>query len=148
MNTAVYKNADPVNWSCETDDEPGKICLIDLHFLFDSVGKNFHDRLFSLIREKGLTDVEVYKRVGMDRKLFSKIRNNPDYHPKKSTVLVLAIALGLDLQETKELLRSAEYAFSASSERDLIVQYFISHGEYDLKIINNALSVYGQQALQ
>lgn len=148
MNTAACKNADSVNRSCETSDEPGKICLINLDFLFDYVGENFHDKLFSLIREKGLTDVEVYKRAGMDRKLFSKIRNNPAYHPKKSTVLILAIALKLDLQETKEFLRSAEYAFSASSERDLIVQYFISHGEYDLKTINNALSVYGQQALR
>lgn len=53
-----------------------RVCLLNLDFLFDTVGKSFHDKLFSLIREKDLTDIEVYKRAGMDRKLFSKIRNN------------------------------------------------------------------------
>ena len=94
-----------------------------------------------------MTDVEVYKRAGIDRRLFSKIRSNPAYHPGKNTVLALAIALELDIKETKDLLARAEYAFSPSNKGDLIVKYFIEHQVYDLMALNFALDEYDQPIL-
>lgn len=108
------------------------------------MGDSFHEKLFELIDSKGMTDVEVYKKAGIDRRLFSKIRSNPAYHPRKNTVLALAIALHLDINETKDLLTRAEYAFSPSNKGDLIVKYFIEHQVYDLIAINFALEEYGQ----
>lgn len=98
--------------------------------------------------DKGKTDVEVYKKAGIDRRLFSKIRSNPAYHPRKNTVLALAIALHLDINETKDLLTRAEYAFSPSNKGDLIVKYFIEHQVYDLIAINFALEEYGQTIIE
>lgn len=119
----------------------------DLQHLLDEVGDSFHERLFELIDSRGMTDVEVYKKAGIDRRLFSKIRSNPAYHPGKNTVLALAIALELDLNETKDLLARAEYALSPSSKGDLIVKYFIEHQVYDLMALNFALDEYEQPIL-
>lgn len=80
--------------------------------LMEELGESFHDMLFVKIDMSGKTDVEVYKRAGIDRKLFSKIRSNPAYHPRKQTVLALAIALELPLNDTVDLLARAEYALS------------------------------------
>lgn len=119
----------------------------DLQHLLGEVGDSFHERLFELIDSRGMTDVEVYKKAGIDRRLFSKIRSNPAYHPGKNTVLALAIALELDLNETKDLLARAEYAFSPSNKGDLIVKYFIEHQVYDLMALNFALDEYEQPIL-
>lgn len=121
---------------------------VDLKHLLDEVGDSFHEKLFELIDSKGMTDVEVYKKAGIDRRLFSKIRSNPAYHPRKNTVLALAIALHLDINETKDLLTRAEYAFSPSNKGDLIVKYFIEHQVYDLIAINFALEEYGQTIIE
>lgn len=118
-----------------------------LEQLMKEVGESFHDKLFRMIDKSGMTDVEVYKRANMDRKLFSKIRSNPAYHPRKQTVLALAIALRLNLEETVDLLTSAEYALSPGSKGDLIVKYFIEHEVFDIMTINFALDEYGQQIL-
>lgn len=120
---------------------------LDLQILMEEVGVSFHERLFQLIDQKEMTDVEVYKRAGMDRKLFSKIRSNPAYHPRKNTVLALAIALKLDIEETKDLLARAEYAFSPSNKGDLIIKYFIEHAVYDLMALNFTLDEYEQETL-
>lgn len=120
---------------------------LDLQSLMEEVGVSFHERLFQLIDQKKMTDVEVYKRAGMDRKLFSKIRSNPAYHPRKNTVLALAIALKLDIEETKDLLARAEYAFSPSNKGDLIIKYFIEHAVYDLMALNFTLDEYEQETL-
>ena len=116
--------------------------------LLDVVGKSFHDTLFEHIDMSGMTDVEVYKRAHIDRKFFSKIRSNPAYHPRKQTVLALAIALKLPLDKTVDLLARAEYALSPSSKGDLIVKYFIEREIYDITTINFALSEYGQPILE
>lgn len=115
--------------------------------LMEEVGESFHDMLFLKIDTSGMTDVEVYKRANLDRKLFSKIRSNPAYHPRKQTVLALAIALKLSLDDTVDLLSRAEYALSPGNKGDLIVKYFIERGIYDIMTINFALDEYEQPIL-
>ena len=126
----------------------GKSSGVSLDDLIEDVGDTFHEVLFEKIAQSGMTDVEVYKRANMDRKLFSKIRNNPAYHPRKSTVLALAIALKMDLEETQDLLSRAEYALSPSSKSDVIIRYFIERGIYDIHLINIALDDHGQAILE
>ena len=111
------------------------------------LGETFQERLFRLVDERGLTDVEVYKRANLDRKLFSKIRCNANYKPKKKTALALAIALRLNLDETRDLLGRAELALSPSSVFDLIIEYFITNEIYDIYAINAALFQHGQPLL-
>lgn len=120
---------------------------VTLDQLMNDIGDSFQDKLFSYIDESGLTDVEVYKKANIDRKLFSKIRSNPMYHPRKQTVLALAIALQLNIEQTVDLLTSAEYALSPGSKGDLIVKYFIEHEIFDIMTINFALDEYGQPIL-
>lgn len=102
--------------------------------------------LFRLIDQRGMTDVEVYKRANLDRKLFSKLRR-PDYHPGKGTVLALAVALRLNLDETKDLLARAGYALSPCRLSDVIVEFYITEGIYDIDEVNLALFRYGQKLL-
>ena len=121
---------------------------LSLEDLIGEVGESFHEVLFEKISQSGMTDVEVYKRANMDRKLFSKIRGNPAYHPRKDTVLALAIALKLNLEETQDLLSRAEYALSPSSKSDVIIRYFIERREYDIHLINIALDDHGLAILE
>ncbi|MBO4652904.1 MAG: hypothetical protein J5649_06270 [Lachnospiraceae bacterium] len=111
------------------------------------VGETWQQSLLRMIDERGFTDTEVYKRAGLDRKLFSKIRCNEAYQPKKPTAVALALALQLSLDEMKDMLARAGYAFSPSSRFDLIVEYFIENEVYDVDTINIALYEYGQQLL-
>lgn len=94
-----------------------------------------------------MSDVEVYKRACIDRRLFSKIRSNPAYHPGKSTVLALVFALKLDIKAARDLLARAEYALSPSNKGDLIIKYFIEHQVYDFMALNFTLEEYGQPIL-
>ncbi len=111
------------------------------------VGESFQEMLLRLIDERGLTDTQVYKKANIDRKLFSKIRCNPEYHPSKRTALALAIALELNLDQTVDLLSRAELAFSPSREFDLIVRYCIERQIYDVMEINAILFEYEQPLL-
>lgn len=110
-------------------------------------GETFCNKLFNLIHEKNLDDVEVYKKANLDRKHFSKIRSNVNYKPTKKTALALAIALHLNKDETVDLLARAELALSPSSKSDLIVSYFIEHEKYDIWEINNMLFKFGLPTL-
>lgn len=120
---------------------------VELADLLDSLDAPFSTTLLALIDERGLTDAQVYKRANMSRQLFSKIRSDAGYRPTKKTALALAVALGLDLDETAALLARAGFALSTSSKADVIVEYFISRGNYDIFEINEALYAFDQPIL-
>ena len=111
---------------------------------FRQLDEGFSETLIHWIDKKGKTDPEIYKKANIDRKLFSKIRNNKDYQPKKITALALAFALELSLEETKDLIGRAGYTLTHSNKFDIIVEYFLMNRNYDLFVLNEVLFYYDQ----
>ena len=109
--------------------------------------ETFSTKLLQFIDQTGLSDAEIYKRAGIDRRHFSKIRCDRDYRPKKATVLALCLALELDESKTVELLNLAGYSLSNGDTADLVVRFCIQRGIYDLLEVNEALDYFGQKAI-
>lgn len=118
-----------------------------LRNLLSNVDAGFSETLLTMIDERGLKDAQVYKRANISRQHFSKMRGNPRYKPTKTTVLALAVALELSLDETCMLLERAGFALSHADRRDIIVEFFIREGIYDVFQINDALFAFDQPLL-
>jgi len=116
-------------------------------FVRDNQKPLFNQMLFSFIDNKGVSDPEIYQRAGIDRRLFSKIRSNPEYHPSKNTVVAFALALELDKNNADDLLMAAGYSLSDSNTFDLVIRFCLEKKIYDIHNVNRALSYFDLKPL-
>jgi len=126
---------------------------IDLHsmeledFIKNKRKPTLSECLFQFIDQKNTSDPVIYKKAGIDRKHFSKIRSNPNYLPKKNTIIALALALELNELEFEELLSTAGYSLSDSDTSDLVIQFCLEKKIYDIDLVNQALEYFSQKPL-
>ena len=122
--------------------------LIDYSSINDYIDNNknenkFQKLLFKYIDDRDLKDSDVYNKVHIDRRLFSKIRSDEDYHPSKDTVILLGLSLKLNIDEFMDLLDSASYSLPKNNYFDLIIRFCFIEGIYNIKDVNDLLSIYG-----
>ena len=117
------------------------------NYLNHHKSKSFNELLFSYIDQSGHKDSEIYKKVDIDRKLFSKIRCSNDYIPRKKVIIKLALSLQLDKSNFQKLLNSAGYSLTNNNSFDLIISYCIENNIYDLNTINDYLYNYSKAVL-
>lgn len=110
-----------------------------IEYLNQNKTYTFSELLFSFIDEKGFTDSEVYKKVSIDRRLFSKIRCSNNYIPKKENIIKLGLALSLNKDEIDMLLKSAGYSLASNNKIDLIISFCIENNIYDINVVNDYL---------
>ena len=134
--------------SFEEKNKNASIAPVSLDDMLSSMDKGFAETLFYYIDQKGIGDVECYKRANVDKKTFSKIKCNKDYRPSKITALSFAIALRLTLEETRHLLNTVGFSLSRSNKFDVIIEYFITTGNYrDIYDVNETLYQFDQSML-
>lgn len=115
-------------------------------YLNNNKSMSFNEILFSFIDEKGVKDSEIYKKVDIDRKLFSKIRCSNTYIPRRNVIIKLCLALGLERNDFNKLLNSAGYSLS-KTKFDLVISYCLDNSIYDLNIVNDYLYTYSNTVL-
>ena len=120
---------------------------MSLEDMLKQADAGFTETLLKLIDKSGKKDSQIYKKANLSKQHFSKIRNNPDYKPTKPTAIALALALELNLEETRDLIGRAGYALTNSSKFDLIIRYFIEQRNYNVVEINLALYEFDQSLL-
>ena len=152
-----YAYRRPVGMSLPVEDSECKEAAADFDFYeqhesrleerMKHMSDTFSEYLLYLIEDKGMTNAEVYKRAIVDKKVFSKIKNNPGYHPQKITALCLCVGARLNMDETKDLLARAGYALSPCDKTDVIFSYFIENEIYDMLELDIQLEEHGQPCI-
>ena len=116
-------------------------------FIKNNRKPTFNQVLFTFIDKTGANDADIYKKAGIDRRHFSKIRSNLDYHPRKNTVVALAFALELNKKETDKLLSAAGYSLSDSDTFDLVIQFCVEKKIYNIHDVNQTLDYFSLKPL-
>lgn len=133
------------------DDSPSPstytLASLSLEEAVKQLDEGFSEMLLRKISESGMTDAQCYKRANIDRRLFSKIKNDKHYTPSKSTVIAFALALELPMEELREMLGKAGYSLTRACEFDIIVEYFVTRRIYSVFTINEALFAFDQDLI-